>query len=106
MKAIFFDVDRSRSSGTLNFTAVRDLVEAGLATFAAGGTRHEDLDSLQRLGAAGLVMDALEVLRLEGKENEGKDALKVEEERTKPKRASKVSREPSPMRASAPNPWE
>ena len=106
MKTIFFDVDRSRSAGTLNFTAVRDLVEAGLATFVAGGTRFEDLESLKRLGAAGIVMDALEVLRHEAKENEGKDALKAVEARTRPKRASKVPREPSPMRSSAPNPWE
>lgn len=105
-KAILFDLDRARTSGSMNFTVVRDLVEAGLLTWVAGGTRSDDLDAAGRLGATGVVLDSLEVLRLEAKENEGKDALKVEEERTRPKRASKISREPSPMRASAPNPWE
>jgi phosphoribosylformimino-5-aminoimidazole carboxamide ribonucleotide (ProFAR) isomerase len=104
-KAILFDLDRARSSGTMNFTAVRDLVEAGLFTFVAGGTRIEDLDAAGRLGAAGVVVDALDVLRMETKENEGKVAAALESRGPKKKRAPAPSGD-APMRPAAPNPWE
>ncbi|MGH7340204.1 MAG: HisA/HisF-related TIM barrel protein, partial [Candidatus Rokuibacteriota bacterium] len=105
-KAILFDFDRARTGGTMNFTAVRELVEAGLSTYVAGGTKPEDVDAVGRLGATGLVLDVLEVLRMEAKENEGKDAPRANDTRENRRLAKDVVRRPSPMRSSAPNPWE